>query len=225
MIQINEKIANWIVLQNDVKVLRPTGHNVINCEIQCECGYKRLVRTSVLKNLKIKGATTHFLKTSCKNCSLKTHRMQNSESRMLSSLYEAYKKKTAGRKKGIQFNLTIEEYNELIKSNCLYCGGAPNNKYRMKYTDGDILYLYQGVDRIDSSKDYDKINVVPCCANCNRAKGTQTIEDFNDWIYRLTNNNLSSTVREKVDNYHLSIVGSSDPKRETPTEKSDGDMT
>ena len=45
--------------------------------------------------------------------------------------------------------------------------------------------LYSGIDRVDSSKDYNIDNVVPCCAMCNLAKRNYSDEDFLKWIKRV----------------------------------------
>jgi len=46
-------------------------------------------------------------------------------------------------------------------------------------------YLYNGVDRVDSNKDYTEDNVVSCCKICNYAKHTMGTYQFMDWIKRL----------------------------------------
>lgn len=106
--------------------------------------------------------------------------MQSNELRIIESLYNYYKIKTEKRKKNIEFNLSIEDYTNLIKCDCIYCGAKPTNKYRMKYVDGDAFYIYQGIDRIDPDKHYDIHNVVPCCINCNAAKRLQNVNEFTE---------------------------------------------
>jgi hypothetical protein len=63
-------------------------------------------------------------------------------------------------------DLTFEKFKELIKLHCHYCGIGPSNVYTVK----DVTLTYNGLDRVDSSKDHSACNVVPCCKDCNLAK-------------------------------------------------------
>jgi 5-methylcytosine-specific restriction endonuclease McrA len=44
------------------------------------------------------------------------------------------------------------------------------------------------MDRIDSSKNYSKENVVPCCKQCNSAKSTLSQEEFFNMIKAIYKN-------------------------------------
>jgi hypothetical protein len=46
-------------------------------------------------------------------------------------------------------------------------------------------YIYNGVDRVDSSKGYVKENVVPCCKWCNIAKGNKSAAEFKEHIFKM----------------------------------------
>ena len=52
---------------------------------------------------------------------------------------------------------------ELFESKCNYC---------------NRIIGYNGIDRIDSSKSYDKSNCVSCCKNCNFMKSVKSIDEF-----------------------------------------------
>lgn len=60
--------------------------------------------------------------------------------------------------RGIEFKLTREQFDELVKLPCYYCGG---------FTKGKTV---NGLDRVRSSKGYVKSNVRPCCKMCNVGK-------------------------------------------------------
>lgn len=47
------------------------------------------------------------------------------------------------------------------------------------------MFIYQGIDRVDSDKGYVTGNVLPCCRICNCAKGTLTKTEFECWAKRL----------------------------------------
>ena len=96
--------------------------------------------------------------------------------------------KRIAKRRGHTFDLTEKQFAELIKKDCHYCGAKPNNVAKQKKCNG--TYIYNGLDRIDNTKGYTLDNVVPCCINCNMAKNTQIIEEFNEWIKRVYNKML-----------------------------------
>jgi hypothetical protein len=57
----------------------------------------------------------------------------------------------------------------LLSGDCYYCGKAPAN----------------GIDRIDSSRKYEKGNVVSCCSTCNYGKREMSTDEFLSWIRRV----------------------------------------
>ena len=88
----------------------------------------------------------------------------------------------------------IDEFFELTKQNCFYCGIVPNTKYNYFLTvssrssekaQKEGLFIYNGMDRIDSSKYHTIDNVVSCCNDCNRAKNDRTTNDFLQWASNL----------------------------------------
>lgn len=74
-------------------------------------------------------------------------------------------------KRGIEFKLLPNEFNNLIGNPCHYC-----NQYSF------------GIDRLDSKIGYELNNCVPCCAECNKAKLTLTVNQFNKLIQLLYSN-------------------------------------
>ena len=67
------------------------------------------------------------------------------------------------KRKNFYFDLSIEEFEKLVSSNCDYCGKIPSQKYHN--------ILYNGIDRKDNSRGYENFNCVPCCWSCNSTKG------------------------------------------------------
>lgn len=61
----------------------------------------------------------------------------------------------------------------LISSPCYYCG--------------QILENFNGIDRVDSSKEYTKDNCVSCCKYCNWAKNDLSISEFKNHINKINN--------------------------------------
>lgn len=91
-------------------------------------------------------------------------------------------------KRGIKFNLTIQEFETLTNEECHYCGGYSierNEKSRGN-----------GIDRKDSSKGYEISNCVSCCSTCNFIKNNMKYNTFLKYIRRLY---------EKTKNYTIDV--------------------
>lgn len=85
-------------------------------------------------------------------------------------------------KKTKPWELTLEQYSELIHGNCFYCGDAPSadNQWNKtgKRSGENVIFLQNGIDRIDSNKGYTKENCVSCCKKCNKMKWDLSQETF-----------------------------------------------
>lgn len=88
--------------------------------------------------------------------------------------------KHSAARKGIDWALSAAEFERLIKKPCSYCGAKPSKKCNKR----GKIFLRNGIDRINSSKGYEKSNVTPCCFVCNVAKSTHRASDFTNWISR-----------------------------------------
>lgn len=69
---------------------------------------------------------------------------------------------------------------------CHYCGRLPHRTYRG--------FIYNGMDRIDSSKGHEPGNIVSCCADCNWMKSNRTTEEFVAHIRRVYDHLFTSAV-------------------------------
>lgn len=85
----------------------------------------------------------------------------------LSPKYKSYLMRS--NRKGIDMDLTEEEFKNIILLDCYYCGTSDNI----------------GVDRIDSSKGYTIDNSRPCCPQCNMMKYIHTEEIFISHIRKI----------------------------------------
>lgn len=81
--------------------------------------------------------------------------------------------KTA-RTKCIDFDLTLEQYSELINQTCYYCG--VESRYTIENLE-EKLYK-NGIDRKDSKQGYLYDNCVGCCQICNYMKHSLSINVF-----------------------------------------------
>ena len=130
-------------------------------ECICNCG-----NTCIVEGVKLKTGHT-------KTCGCSRNAKKDAQ---LSLIYNSYK--TRASKIKIDFKLTKEKFQEIIKSNCNYCGIPPNNKLKHKFATITEDYFYNGVDRINSDLGYTLNNVVPCCEQCNRMKLDWSREEF-----------------------------------------------
>lgn len=139
-------------------------------ECKCECGELCYVTSSDLKRGRV-----NF----CKKCN-----NEKSEKSALLILYNQYKKGSI--KRGYKFDLTLNEFNKIIKQNCYYCGSEPKQKYHKKGMRYSVIY--NGIDRQDNNIGYILGNCVPCCKFCNLAKSRFNLDEFIEWIESLKNN-------------------------------------
>ena len=91
--------------------------------------------------------------------------------------------------RGVSFELTTEEFAELTKTNCYYCGDEPANISHPKRNYGP--YIYNGIDRVDNSRGYVFENCVACCTNCNKMKVRMDVNDFLGQIRKINDHLLT----------------------------------
>jgi hypothetical protein len=101
-------------------------------------------------------------------------------------LWSSYKK--GARERRLEWSLTEEQFRTLTSSPCYYTGREPNQEARSCQTrkrdkrglspfSGGV-YLYNGIDRLDSSKGYTLENCVPACGAANKAKLELSHDEF-----------------------------------------------
>ena len=155
-------------------ISKPIGITSINkaryFECICECGNY----TTIKKHDVINGKTK-----SC-GCFQKEWALLEGDEAPFREVINRYKQ--TARIKNLEFDLSKEIFRKLFNSNCYYCGGEPSN---VKTSWTGITFIYNGIDRIDSSKGYVKNNVVSCCKICNYAKRDMSQLEFMEWINRI----------------------------------------
>lgn len=137
----------------------------------CECGKQIAVQPSLFKKEKIK---------SC-GCNKNTRFLGNgvaTHNRVLGRY------KQNAEKRGLEFNLTLEQFKELIHQDCYYCGAAPSNVWKSDSKDNSLLY--NGIDRKDNKIGYVIDNCVSSCKACNFLKGSLSSEAFLNLVFKIT---------------------------------------
>ena len=95
--------------------------------------------------------------------------------------YAAYQK--SAMKRNYSFELSKEEFKDIITQPCIYCGASLTQEKRKNGANG--TFKYTGIDRYDNSKGYSIDNCVPCCSICNRIKTNMPIEKLEEQLERI----------------------------------------
>lgn len=94
--------------------------------------------------------------------------------------------KLGAKERGYSFELTKEQFKELTKQNCHYCGQEPVLAWGRKAKQcNNGEYIYNGIDRMDSSLGYTLENCVASCKHCNRIKHATKYDDFLNHIKKI----------------------------------------
>ena len=83
--------------------------------------------------------------------------------------FRAYK--TEAKARNYNFNLTFEQFESFWQKPCTYCGSH-------------IKEI--GLDRINNEQGYNIENVTPCCWLCNSRKRAMPLQEWIDWLDRLS---------------------------------------
>lgn len=134
-------------------------------EFKCDCG-----------NIKVmnKNSVTRGSVKSCGCLHLKNVTRKPAGEANFTHAYHYYRSRA--KRSGKIFNLTKEQFRDLVNKNCYYCNSSPSNVANDKNCNGS--YKYNGIDRVDNSSGYELDNVVPCCKRCNVAKSNMSQKEF-----------------------------------------------
>lgn len=141
----------------------------------CDCGKEKIVLSSNLRQ-----GTTQSCGCLAKERSRERSIIGEGEA-CFNFLLTSYRNRA--KLKGLSFDLTIEEFKILTKKNCTYCGREPFTIKTKVSCNG--IYIYNGIDRVDSSKGYIIENCVPCCKICNYAKRKLSLQEFKEHITKI----------------------------------------
>jgi hypothetical protein len=153
----------------------------------CECGDHTEVKTENLTS------------QNTRSCGCLNREIASQKSDKLIAGRRKYEPKIASARRRWQSYLysdsqcvSFDEFMIISQQNCVYCGIGPstnfncgnaNNSSIKKKAEGE--FIYNGMDRIDSSRHHTIDNVVPCCYDCNRAKNNRTVKNFLEWVKTL----------------------------------------
>lgn len=153
---------------NYLTAIKYVGHG--KWLLRCDCG-REVVRLS-----------SNFKKRHISSCGC-ISKNPGQKDAGFKRLFNDYRQSAQNR--GYSFELQESIFKKLIESNCYYCDSPPSPRYKKQVVH---TLLANGIDRIDSAVGYIQSNVVPCCKNCNIAKGSLTQKDFLTLIGKIWNN-------------------------------------
>lgn len=134
----------------------------------CECGNITIARSTNLRAGKTKSCGCW---NKDKNSKFILPDNQTAKNRIFKN-YEA-----AAKRRKYSFELTKQEFTNLIIKPCHYCGSEHS------LLEGE--FKYNGVDRVDNTLGYTIENAVSCCKICNNSKASLSKEDWLGWLQRI----------------------------------------
>ena len=96
--------------------------------------------------------------------------------------FNSYKEKAERR--GIAFDLTLDQFADIARRDCAYCGRPPHLPVRRERVRRSTP-LMSGVDRVDNARGYFMDNVAACCTTCNEMKLDRSVDHFLAHVRRI----------------------------------------
>ena len=146
---------------------------------RCECGNITYAKTSSLKNGQHKSC-------SCTRKDKRPHTRLPDNLAIKRSVLKNYK--ASAKRRNHEFDLTFEQFVDLIETRCFYCNDLPINSANSANIVNYGNYKYNGIDRKDNNLGYTIENSVSCCPHCNMAKRDLAIDNFKSWIEKVYKN-------------------------------------
>jgi len=163
-----KRFNSWVVLSYEGTTKNKSNtksYSLWRC--RCDCGKEQIKRRDVLLKSKM-----------CKDCANKLKGEKYSlpfGEAAFNSLYSNNYKRRA-KKHNIYFDLTKDQFRNLVKQNCFYCGALPSQMAHYLNQNGE--YIYNGIDRVDNDEGYTIDNCVACCKKCNYMKKASDFQEF-----------------------------------------------
>ena len=212
---VEEQQMDGFILIENIQHIQPCGRKIWGWKCKCNCGEEFFEREGKIESRKgCQKCTASRVSFSSKTA---TEKYGFEQVQIKRRKYKEYK--DGASKRELAFDLTLNEFLDIIEKPCVYCGKEPD------VYSGDVTYMNRtqepwkrnGIDRVDSSKGYIQDNCVPCCQRCNYAKNDISVTEFIQYIKTcynyITENNISSTTITKVST--LQAIGSGNGKHPT----------
>jgi len=139
---------------------------------KCDCGNEKVISIVQLRDGGVRSCGCLRHETSTETGKMRTIGFGKAAG---NSVLYGYKK--SARLRGLSWELSDDEFFELVTRNCHYCGDPPSLVSKRSATFNGS-FIHNGIDRINNSLGYTKENCVPCCKNCNYAKRKLDYDEF-----------------------------------------------
>lgn len=167
--KIGKKFGRLLVIETVPRYWKTRRYTYYKCK--CDCG--KIIITSLIN--------TNSCGCFQKNDVTERNRKQLGWATQ-TSVWHYYKRNAMTRK--LSWELTKEQFLDLIKQKCYYCKVEPWNLIEKSSGDWAVV---SGIDRKDNNIGYIINNCVPCCKICNRAKLNLDYSTFIKWLNVIKN--------------------------------------
>lgn len=180
-----KRFYKFIVLERQ-KDLKISGITRTYWSCKCDCGNFFHARSDHILHCKIKSCgCLRKEKTGRTAYNAKPKGMAAAK-----AIYNGYKRNA--NRRNLLFTITFEDFLNISKQNCFYCGIVPSQELygliRNGVRKGEVRYngnyFYNGLDKIIPEKGYVIENIRPSCWPCNQAKSSRSLQEFNEWAAR-----------------------------------------
>lgn len=94
--------------------------------------------------------------------------------------------KSSAKRRGLSFNLSLEQVTDLITKRCVHCNRAPYKAHNLRErTITGYSTPINGIDRKNSKEGYYLENCQTCCTDCNLMKSDHTEQEFKEHVRRM----------------------------------------
>ena len=152
---------------------------------ECDCGNKEFIaHTGLLRRGNTKHCNLCSKKGSKKGNHIPLEKIKTPTNPEAGFNYLYTTTKGGAKSRNLSFEITKDDLRYLSKQNCFYCGREPSTV--TKCANGiKSQYVYNGLDRVDSSKGYALDNIVTCCGICNKMKMVLGKQEFLDQVEKI----------------------------------------
>lgn len=176
--EIGEIINNFKIIKKEKSIKLESGATKAQWLCECLlCGKSVIKSTQTIQSCNSCGCQWRDRGYKVKNSGRKSPINTDVGVNTLISIY-----KSNSRKRNIEFNLSYQEFKNLINGECFYCGEKDSNILKKK---GYVDFKYNGIDRVNNDIGYTIDNCITCCRECNRMKRNSKLDDFYARCYRI----------------------------------------
>lgn len=157
-----------------------TNHREVLWDCTCSCGQEDVLRTG--STLQAGRSISCGHTRSSREARINQSIGQRIVNAAIKRAFQSYRGAAISR--GIDFELSENEFCEIVVRRCDYCDSLPT---MIKKTKFDSVVI-NGIDRVDNTEGYVVGNCVACCTVCNLMKRTMDRQKFLEHVDRISLN-------------------------------------